>query len=281
MPISGGHWVMMSSSWKRQQANAYLEVSDIRVHCVSQLAAASTRSAMCAGLSELRLMAEPEFLPIAGSFHCKGVVEPGSVERERGRYGPDGLSLPQTVETRRCIPPWHARACRFTSSSSRPRLCPRRNGWRRFRKAGAFTDKRPYLFTARTDGLGHLISGYPTTLFVRSERAQCREAERRLRQNFAALPDPEISHLWRGLAWVNTSLLPEVYDLGDEAIAIQACNGRGIATNTALGAEVAEMLATGDREVLSVKPSRPEPIRFYAIAALLPKLLMSLAYISD
>lgn len=148
-------------------------------------------------------------------------------------------------------------------------------------EGGAFTDKRPYLFTARTDGLGHLISGYPTTLFVRSERAQCREAERRLRQNFAALPDPEISHLWRGLAWVNTSLLPEVYDLGDEAIAIQACNGRGIATNTALGAEVAEMLATGDREVLSVKPSRPEPIRFHAIAALLPKLLMSLAYISD
>jgi len=148
-------------------------------------------------------------------------------------------------------------------------------------EGGAFTDKRPYLFTARTDRHGHLVSGYPITLFVRGERARRREAERRLRQNFAALPDPEIAHLWRGLAWVNTSLLPELYDLGDDALAIQACNGRGIATNTVIGAEVAEMLHGGDRQALSVTPRAPEPVRFHALAALMPKLLMSLAYLSD
>jgi len=148
-------------------------------------------------------------------------------------------------------------------------------------EGGAFTDKRPYLFTARNDGYGHLISGYPTTLFVRGEQACRREAERRLRENFAALPQPDIAYLWRGLAWVNTSFLPEIYDLGDDAIAIQACNGRGIAINTVLGSEVAEMLATGERRALSVQPRAPKSIRFHAIAAMLPKLLMSLAYVSD
>lgn len=148
-------------------------------------------------------------------------------------------------------------------------------------EGGAFTDKRPYLFTARNDKHGHLISGYPVTFLVRGEQARRREAERRLRQNFAALPRPEIAYLWRGLAWVNTSFLPEVYDLGDNAIAIQACNGRGIATNTVLGAEVADMLATGERKTLSVQPRDPKPIRFHAVAAMLPKLLMSLAYVSD
>lgn len=65
------------------------------------------------------------------------------------------------------------------------------------------------------------------------------------------------------------------------AIAIQACNGRGIATNSVLGAEVAAMLATGDRTALSVQPRAPAPVRFHAGAAWLPKLLMSMAYLSN
>lgn len=146
---------------------------------------------------------------------------------------------------------------------------------------GAFTDKMPYLFTARLDGQGHLISAFPMSFLVNGDERYYREARRRLAQYFEAMPDPQIDYLWRGLAWVNTSFLPEIYDLGDDAIAIQACNGRGLATNTVLGAEVAAMLATGDRDALSVRPREASPIRFYSGAALLPKLLMSMAYLSN
>ncbi len=148
-------------------------------------------------------------------------------------------------------------------------------------RGGAFTDKLPYLFTARLDGNGHMISAFPASFLVRGDRALFREARRRVRQHFEAMPDPEIDYLWRGLAWVNTSFLPEIYDLGDGAIAIQACNGRGIATNSLLGSEVALMLARGDPDLLSVCPRAPSPVRFHSGAALLPRLMMSMAYLTN
>ncbi|AHE54008.1 NAD(P)/FAD-dependent oxidoreductase [Sphingomonas sanxanigenens] len=146
---------------------------------------------------------------------------------------------------------------------------------------GAFTDKVPYLFTARLDGSGHLISAFGASFLVRGEKAALREAERRLKQHFAAMPDPRIAYLWPGTAWVNPSLLPEVYELGDDAFAIQACNGRGITVNTAIGIEMAAMLARGDRDALSVPMRAPRPIRFHAAATLVPKMLMSMAYLSN
>lgn len=148
-------------------------------------------------------------------------------------------------------------------------------------RGGAFTDKMPYLFTARLDGLGHLVSAFPMSYAVNGEKALYREAKRRLKQYFPAMPDPQIDYLWHGLAWVNTSFLPEIYDLGDDAIAIQACNGRGLATNTVIGSEVATMLATGDADALSVRPRAPVPVRFHAGASLLPRLLMSMAYLTN
>jgi glycine/D-amino acid oxidase-like deaminating enzyme len=148
-------------------------------------------------------------------------------------------------------------------------------------EGGAFTDKVPYLFTARLDGLGHLISAFPVSYLVSGSRAFHREAERRLRRHFATLPQPQIAFLWQGVAWLNPSFLPELYDLGDNALAIQACNGRGISINTALGIEVAAALVRGDRDVLSVRPRAPIPLKMYAGAALLPKVLMSMAYLSD
>ncbi len=148
-------------------------------------------------------------------------------------------------------------------------------------EGGAFTDKVPYLFTARIDDHGHLISAFATSYLVKGARAHVREARRRVSQHFAALPDPRIDYLWEGVAWLNSSFLPEVYDLGDDAVAIQADNGRGISLNTMIGGEVAAMLATNDRDALSVPPRAPAPIRLHAGAAMLPKVLMSMAYLSN
>jgi glycine/D-amino acid oxidase-like deaminating enzyme len=146
---------------------------------------------------------------------------------------------------------------------------------------GAFTDKVPYLFTGRLDAQGHLISAFPMSFLVAGDKAQLREAERRLKQHFAAMPDPRIDYIWQGVAQVNSSFLPELYDLGDGALAIQADNGRGIGINTQLGIEVANAIATDSREQLSVMPRAPHPIRLHAGATLLPKLLMSIARLSN
>lgn len=148
-------------------------------------------------------------------------------------------------------------------------------------EGGAFTDKVPYLFTARLDAQGHLISAFPMSFLVTGGKAHLREAERRLKQHFAAMPDPRIDYIWHGLAQVNSSFLPELYDLGDGALAIQADNGRGIGINTQLGIEVAAAIATNSREQLSVVPRTPHPIRLHAGATLLPKLLMSMARLSN
>jgi len=148
-------------------------------------------------------------------------------------------------------------------------------------EGGAFTDKVPYLFTARLDAQGHLISAFPMSFLLRGGKAHLREAERRLKQHFAAMPDPRIDYIWQGLAQVNSSFLPELYDLGDGALAIQADNGRGIGINTQLGIEVAAAIAANNSELLSVTPRKPHPIRLHAGAALLPKLLMTMAWLSN
>lgn len=148
-------------------------------------------------------------------------------------------------------------------------------------RGGAFTDKVPYLFTGRLDAQGHLISGFPTSFLVNSSKAYLREAQRRLRQHFAAMPNPQVDYIWEGLAQVNASFLPELYELGEGALAIQADNGRGIGTNTQLGIEVAAAIAANSRDPLSVVPRKPHPIRLHAAATLLPRLLMTVARFSN
>lgn len=146
---------------------------------------------------------------------------------------------------------------------------------------GAFTDKSSYIFSARYDGDGRLISAFPRTWCVRGQRAYHKEARRRLAKYFPGLDGVEIESLWEGVAWINTSFLPEVYDLGDGAVAIQACNGRGISTNTVIGTELAGALASEDFSALSVPVRSPAAIPFYPLAARSPELMMTLAYLAD
>ncbi|TKD51091.1 NAD(P)/FAD-dependent oxidoreductase [Sphingomonas baiyangensis] len=142
-----------------------------------------------------------------------------------------------------------------------------------------FTDKTPYIFTARYDGHGHLVSAFPASLMVRGDAAMRREAVRRLAEHFPPLAGVEIRFLWRGLARINPSLLPALYDLGDDAIAIQACNGRGLSINAMLGREVARWVS-GNRDLpLPVPLTRPALVRLHALARFAPEALMAMAYL--
>lgn len=84
-----------------------------------------------------------------------------------------------------------------------------------------------------------------------------------------------IAHLWEGTAWVNSSLLPRLVRVDEGLVAVQACNGRGIATNAIVGRELARMyLSDGAYQpMLLVEGTRP--IRGFALAQRLPRLIMS------
>jgi len=142
----------------------------------------------------------------------------------------------------------------------------------------SFTDKQPYIFTARYDAERRLISAFPDFPVRRSEASLRREAITRIKQHFPALKGFEIQFLWPGRAWLNSDLLPKIYTLGQDAYAIQACNGRGLAINTALGANLAEAFVRNDFSNLPVRLEAPKPIPAYSFARYTPALLMFIAH---
>jgi len=145
----------------------------------------------------------------------------------------------------------------------------------------AFTDKQAYIFTARYDAAGRLIAAFPDFMIKRSNSALVAEAADRLAFYFPALRNISIEYMWQGRAWINPDLLPKIYKLGDGAFAIQACNGRGLTTNTVLGKEMAAALYYNDPALLSIIPQTPSPIRFYRTAQHFPSLLMLSAFIRN
>jgi glycine/D-amino acid oxidase-like deaminating enzyme len=148
-------------------------------------------------------------------------------------------------------------------------------------EGGSFTDKQSYMFTARYDGAGRLIGAFPDILVSRTKRRLLKEARRRLERHFPAVRDLSIEHLWQGTAWLNPSLLPKVYDLQDGVLAIQACNGRGLANNTVLGKEVAAFMTSGSAKSLSIKLEEPHPVRGHFLGRYAPAFLMTLAYLKN
>jgi len=148
-------------------------------------------------------------------------------------------------------------------------------------EGGAFTDKQPYMFSARYDGAGRLIAAFPDILVSRNESQLFKEACRRLHRHFPTVGEPSVEFLWHGTAWINPSLLPKVYDLQDGVLAIQADNGRGLANNTVLGKEVAAFMTNGGAKSLSVKLEPPHQIRGHRMLQYLPSFLITLAYLRN
>ncbi|GHB05562.1 oxidoreductase [Algimonas arctica] len=145
-------------------------------------------------------------------------------------------------------------------------------------KGGSYTDKQPYMFTARYDASGRLIAALPDFFIKRSERDLIQEAKERLQDHFPILEGVSIEYIWKGRAWLNSSLLPKVYGLEEGAYAIQACNGRGLANNIVLGKELAAALTSGDMNELSVRVETARGIRGFFVAKYTPSFLMALAY---
>jgi len=136
------------------------------------------------------------------------------------------------------------------------------------------TDASANVFTIRFDIDGRLI----TACSAQSEMARD-ELDRRINQRLVAnIPSYSATPLeygWKGTAWLNSSLLPRVLAVDVGLLAIQACNGRGLALNTIIGREVAGMLTSTGSDLPAIPVERPRRVRGYALARHIPGLVMA------
>ncbi len=145
-----------------------------------------------------------------------------------------------------------------------------------------YTDRQAYVFTSRLADGGRIVSALPEVFPKWDEATFQREAARRLHEAYA-MPLGTIDYIWTGTAYLNPSLLPVVYvpeqDLS--IVAVQACNGRGLGVNTILGSQVAEMLAGKNPQAMAVPPQVPRAIPAHSLAALMPRLVLSMAQVKS
>jgi glycine/D-amino acid oxidase-like deaminating enzyme len=140
----------------------------------------------------------------------------------------------------------------------------------------ALTDTSSDVFSIRLDGAGRLITALPAVRDMSRD-----ELDRVINDRLvAALPAYERTPLefgWKGVAWLNPTLLPRLTQVDDGLIAVQACNGRGLALNTALGADLAAWLLAPDAGPPALPLEPPRPIAGYAFARHMPGLMMAAA----
>ncbi|QDC00805.1 FAD-dependent oxidoreductase [Mesorhizobium sp. 8] len=143
------------------------------------------------------------------------------------------------------------------------------------------SDTRRNLFTFRFDADNRLISGGMHIFSPGAAERVPRAIHRRLAEKLD-LPDiPPIEHAWSGLAAVAPDFLPHLVDLGPGMIAGFACNGRGIAMTTAMGAAVADWAAGADPEALPIPYAAPRAIPLHGLLRHAPNALLPWSMLCD
>lgn len=140
----------------------------------------------------------------------------------------------------------------------------------------ALTDLELDIFSIRYAEGERLITYYPVTGGASHESVE-RAVNRRLSHMLVAYEPVRIEHLWEGVAWMNSSLLPRVVTLGQGLLAVQACNGRGIATNAIVGRELSRMLLSEGRYRPTIAYESPNPIARVPFMRHVPDMLMRTA----
>lgn len=136
------------------------------------------------------------------------------------------------------------------------------------------TDLEMDILSLRYAADDRLITAYPV-----GHRQSIHEVETqvnsRLKRMFARPAPIRVARLWHGTAWINSSLLPRIVEVESGMMAIQACNGRGIATNMIIGREVSRMILGGGRYESGLSSSAPKKISQFWLAKKIPNLAMS------
>jgi len=138
----------------------------------------------------------------------------------------------------------------------------------------ALTDASADVFSIRFDGEGRLITALPAVRDLSRDDLDGAINDR-LAAALPAYGRTPLEFGWKGVAWLNPTLLPRLTAVEDGLIAVQACNGRGLALNTAMGADLALwLMAPGVHQTaLPLEPAQPIP--GYAFARHMPGLVMA------
>lgn len=135
----------------------------------------------------------------------------------------------------------------------------------------AMTDVEDDVFTVRYDRHGGLVTAYPGDGANRAKITDIVNA--RLAAAIPGWQPLPLTHVWSGVAWVNTSLVPRLVQVEPDMVAIQACNGRGLAFNSILGRELARWVA-GSVDAPPLPFEKPHRVAGLFVARHVPKLLM-------
>jgi len=138
------------------------------------------------------------------------------------------------------------------------------------------TDIEADVFSVRWAAGGRLISAFPGVAGVHRTKVEA-TVVRRLREKLPAYGPHKLDFAWHGVAWIGEGMLPRLVRVDEDLIAIQACNGRGIALNTVLGRDVARWLRSADNDAPGLDFEPPRPIRQVSVMRHLPRLMLSAA----
>jgi glycine/D-amino acid oxidase-like deaminating enzyme len=140
------------------------------------------------------------------------------------------------------------------------------------------TDSEADVFSIRWAAGRRLITAFPAA--ADASRATVETTViRRLREKLPAYGHQQLDFAWHGVAWIGEGMLPRLVRVADDLIAIQACNGRGIALNTILGRDVARWLRNAENSTPALEFEPPRPFRQAGLMRHLPRLMLSAAMV--
>ena len=146
-------------------------------------------------------------------------------------------------------------------------------------KGHALTDSSTNVFSIRFDQAGRLITACPGR-----HKIDYVQINHLINAQLAAMipgyRSTPLEYVWQGTAWLNSSLLPRMLLVDDGLMAVQACNGRGIALNTIIGRELGRWMADPNEELPLVPIERPRKVAGFIFAKYLPELMMGGAAIA-
>lgn len=109
------------------------------------------------------------------------------------------------------------------------------------------------------DADGRLVTGGPVGLGVNTTLEQINASVgKRVLRDFPQLGEVKFTHRWEGMFDVSPTKTPGVHRLAQHLYAAVGFSGRGIPTATALGREIANMIATDDPSAMAF-PLTPLP----------------------
>ncbi len=143
------------------------------------------------------------------------------------------------------------------------------------------SDSRRNLFTFRFDAANRLITGGMHILRPGAESRVPRRILARMAQMLDLPGTPPLAFSWSGMAAVTPDFLPRVIEPAPGLLAAFACNGRGIALTTAMGAELSRWASGTPADQIAPPQVALQAIPFHGLARMAPNVLLPFSILHD